>query len=400
MPATPFLPGLEDEPLAVLAADASNAKRQPADAAPAHVVNHRQRPAHELGAVDRPEGVRGQCQVSTRTCHSERIDDRLPPPAHLLDLGFEDDPRQRRRPGEELAAERHRQLGACREPPVGVFLQTPQDRLFHRFGNVGLEAPRVRRSAREMHLQQVEPRVTHKRPPAGQQLEDDHRQRVLIGPPVGGTLGRLLGRCVRRSTGEPPVVLTAELTGQPQVEDLELPLLGCPDVLGLEVAMHDLPLMRKIERLRQRTDDHPHFIQRQPAAALDHLAEGFTLDVLEHRERTVVLKAEVEHRGNRRMHQTGTQAGLFGKRRLPLAVHGGRATGRGIVRQDHLHRDRSVESLILTEINDTHSTPAQLLDQPIPVLEDGPAAKSLRTLGETSEAHQIVGPSRSSRATT
>ena len=56
---------------------------------------------------------------------------------------------------------------------------------------------------------------------------------------------------------------------QAQVEDLELPLLGGADVLGLQVAMDDPPAVREVERLGQRADDQSHLVERQPASAFE-----------------------------------------------------------------------------------------------------------------------------------
>ena len=170
-----------------------------------------------------------------------------------------------------------------------------------------------------MLLEQVEPRVALERAAAGEHLEDDHRQRVLVSPAVRSPLGRLLGRRVSRRSGKPPVILPAELAGQAQIEDLEEPLLRGADVLGLQVTVHDPPRMGKVECLRDRTDNQSHLVQRQPTPPLDQLAECFPFDKLENRERVVVLEAEVEDRRDCRMRQAGPEPGLLGERR-PLRL--------------------------------------------------------------------------------
>ncbi len=99
------------------------------------------------------------------------------------------------------------------------------------------------------------------------------RQSILIGAAIGGELGGLLGRGVGRRAGETPVVLTVELPGETQVEDLELALFGGADILGLQVAVHDPPAVREVERLGERANDQPHLVERQPASPLEQRRE-------------------------------------------------------------------------------------------------------------------------------
>ena len=75
-----------------------------------------------------------------------------------------------------------------------------------------------------------------------------------------------------------------------------------------------MPRVGKVERLSERTDDQADLVERQLSAPLDQLAKRFAFDELEDRERVVVMEAEVEDRGDRRVRQTGAEPGFLGER--------------------------------------------------------------------------------------
>ena len=87
----------------------------------------------------------------------------------------------------------------------------------------------------------------------GEHFVCDESQGILVGPAVAGQAGRLLRRGVGRGAGKGPVQGLAKLPGQSQVEDLEMALLGRPDVLGLQVPMHDVPAVCEVQGLGLKT---------------------------------------------------------------------------------------------------------------------------------------------------
>ena len=70
----------------------------------------------------------------------------------------------------------------------------------------------------------------------------------------------------------------------------------------------------EVQRLRQRADDQPDLLQRQPPPPPQQVAQGLARQVLEDGERLVVVEPVVVDRGDRRVGQVGPEPGLLGER--------------------------------------------------------------------------------------
>ena len=110
------------------------------------------------------------------------------------------------------------------------------------------------------------------RQPPAQHLVGHHADRVEVGR--GGDVGgqRLLGRHVGgRADGHPGRGLEllrrrpVQRLGDPEVGDLDVPLLGDQEVLRLEVAVHDVLLLGGGEAGEEVVQDHDHLLGPQLA---------------------------------------------------------------------------------------------------------------------------------------
>src|SRR5262249_9762189 len=85
------------------------------------------------------------------------------------------------------------------------------------------------------------------------------------------------------------------------VQDLEITLSGGPDVIRLQVPVHDVVGMGEVERLSEGPEDQANFFQRQAAALSDHVAKGLPGDVFKDNERFPFLETGVKYRGDSRV---------------------------------------------------------------------------------------------------
>ena len=87
-----------------------------------------------------------------------------------------------------------------------------------------------------------------------------------------------------------------------EIEDLQPPVAGEEEVLGLEVAVHDAPLVRRGEAARDVDAEVDDLAHRQPAAT-QPLAQRLALQELHDRVRLAALVAEVMDREDVGMRQ-------------------------------------------------------------------------------------------------
>ena len=162
----------------------------------------------------------------------------------------------------------------CEARPVSrVGREQPQDELLERRGD--LEAGARRDGTLDAGLlvsEQERERGCRDRGPAGEQLVEDHPDRVEVGP--GPDVARhveLLGRhvdwragCVAREVSIAQRVLHL---GHAEVGDLDLAAFTDEEVLGLEIAVDDVPSVRDGERV-ERVDERS--LHARPPGPLAH----------------------------------------------------------------------------------------------------------------------------------
>ena len=119
----------------------------------------------------------------------------------------------------------------------------------------------------------------------GEHLVQHDAERVEVGLPGHGLPERLLGRdvvgCAEHAPGDGQAFL-GQRAGDAEVGDLRAAFLADQDVLRLDVAMDDLPLVRGAKRTRDLDRVGDRLGDLEWPLAADQLLQRFALDVLEH----------------------------------------------------------------------------------------------------------------------
>ena len=137
------------------------------------------------------------------------------------------------------------------------------------------------------------------------QLDEDHAERVQIAGRQRGPRQHRLGRHVARRPHDHAALrgvraLLAERLREPEVEHLDVvatrALVEHDQVLELEIAMHDVQRVRRIQRVADLHPDVRDAGDRKRALALEHTEERASLDQLHRDEQAPVVDLpEVEH---------------------------------------------------------------------------------------------------------
>jgi hypothetical protein len=191
-----------------------------------------------------------------------------------------------------------------------VLHQHPVDDLGDRRGHAEVrgDVGEPRRLAEQVAGHDRLQRVADERGPAGEHLVGDHAHRVEVGAVVDVPRAvDLLGRHVvrrpdhRSGLGQPLAgALGPDQLGDPEVEQLDLdsavvPGLAQPqpDVVGLEIAVDEALVVRRLERAQRLVEDRKRLGPGQRAAA-DPRRQRLALEVLHHEEHAAVrIAAEV-----------------------------------------------------------------------------------------------------------
>jgi hypothetical protein len=199
--------------------------------------------------------------------------------------------------------------------------------------------------------------LTLERRPPAQALDQDARERILVGPPVDRLAPDLLGRNVVDRSDELPGARERLVGGQP-LGDPEVgqegPLGGRAqlrqeDVGGLDVPMHQAFFVRRIQRRSDRRDDRERPL-RFERSLTEHLAEVRAIDVLHRDEEPTLSLVRVVDRDDVRMLQTRRGRGLADE-----SVAEPRIVGE--VRVEQLQSDLPTQLEVLGEIDDGHPAP-------------------------------------------
>src|SRR5712691_3728873 len=145
-------------------------------------------------------------------------------------------------------------------------------------------------------------------------------------------------------------LLRGKKLGQSKVEDLDAPILGYEDVVGLEVAMDEAMIVSGGKAPRDLDTVLDRLADRQRAAT-KALAQGFALEQFGNDVRRTVVRPNVVNRKNVGMIQTRRGARLLLE--APLAV---RVIGK--VRGQNLYRDIAAQTGIPGAVHLTHSSGA------------------------------------------
>ena len=210
--------------------------------------------------------------------------------------------------------------------------------------HLGARFRRVDLADHPQHLQDRTPLelpgIQRRRP--GQQLVEDHSQRIDVGPRVDVHQRRvgLLGRHVRGSADDRPGVGQAQVgeplfrrLGDPEVDHLgrgPAVYLGDHHVAGLEVAVDDPLLVSVLHRLADRDEQLQAGLDRQPFAVAV-FGDRLAADQLHHEERLAGL-------GGAAVVDAGDVGVVHQGQRLPLGVEPGQHRARVHADPDQFER--------------------------------------------------------------
>jgi hypothetical protein len=217
---------------------------------------------------------------------------------------------------------------------------------------------------------------------AGERAKEDHAERVEIDAVIdvlraARLLGRhVVGRAEGRAGARRRFFRRAERRlhlADAEVEHLhEARVPAAPreeDVLRLQIAVHDLLGVHRLERfadLRHHVDDVG---DRQRAARADLRGEVVALEQLEHHEhRAVVGGAEVEHLDDVLVADRRRRERLATETRDDVRVT-------GVVRVEQLHRHALPDAEVLRFVDRAHSACRERAVEPIATAEDRPESR-------------------------
>ncbi len=150
---------------------------------------------------------------------------------------------------------------------------------------------------------------------AGEQLVEHHAGGIHVRAGVGATVDHELRRHVgdgadQDAAGGRVLGLGADRLRQPEVGDLDPPVVRDEDVLGLDVAMDQAGAVGRREGGQHRLDEGQGARRRHRALLADHVAQGVAGDVLHGQEDRAVVGALVVDGHHVGVGQPGGSAGL------------------------------------------------------------------------------------------
>ena len=157
-------------------------------------------------------------------------------------------------------------------------------------------------------------RVALESAPPGQHLVEDRAQRKQICPRIDGLPADLLGRHVAHGSedgsGVGPHVglgvglaLVRKIFGQPEIQNLDLPVAEHEDVLRFQISMDDALVVSSREPSRDLRRNLEGLSRRELRAEV--FAQRLTVEQFRHRVRRGVGQCKVENREDVRVRQCG-----------------------------------------------------------------------------------------------
>jgi hypothetical protein len=296
--------------------------------------------------------------------------------------------RERAQIGRELARARVALRRVLRETAA-------EDRLEPR-RQLGMEAPRRRRFVAQDGRQRLGGARAPERRLAGQHLVERAAEGEEIGAGVERLPPHLLGRHVGRRPQEPAFLRGEDLEpaslrrsglllldelGQPEVEDLDVPVRADHDVRGLEIAVDHVRPVRGGQPIRHLGRDLERRAQRQRPAR-DPLLERLPFHQLHRDEDGSLVLPDLVHRGHARVDHGRPRARLA--QQAPAALLARDQLGR-----QHLERHRAVQPLVLGPVDDPHAARAEPL--PDPVVGERASDQGIRSRVPVQGGHRFEG---------
>ncbi len=247
--------------------------------------------------------------------------------------------------------QRRKKFVAALKALVGVFFQQlVQKRLVA--GQVGRQFGNGRGDVHHRHREAVFGGVGHM---AGQHLVEQHAQAVKVGAGVHRLAADLLGAHVaRRADGQPGAGhdgVAAESFGDAEVGQHRAAVFAKQNVLGLDVAVDDVPAVGVLESASDGAADRQRVFQRQALA--DALLQRSARQVLHRQIIDIVMRADIVNGDDMRVVQLRDQPSFP---RKPLREF---FIGRQH-RLDNFQGHMAVQGFLKGEIDDRHAALAQL----------------------------------------
>ena len=279
--------------------------------------------------------------------------------AALLVAG--DRPASRQRPLEHRL-EREGQVVRRVEALVPVLVQAATDHPVEHRGQRAEDGAQRRRVVVQHRRDGVRGRGAGERATAAEGLVQDRSQGEEVCTPIRREPARLLGREVAHGAHQEArlrvrvggvAAVRPRQAGDPEVEDLDPPVRGEEDVVGLQVAVDDGAPVRGLEPVAHLDRELDRGSQGH-RPALEALPEALALQELENEVGTPAGGADVEDGQDVRVGEGGD-----GSR---LVLEAAEALGRGLrVGEDDLDRDVAAETGVVGAVHLRHSTGAQQL---------------------------------------
>ena len=200
---------------------------------------------------------------------------------------------------------------------------------------------------------------------AGEHLEQHDAERVDVGLAVDVVAERLLGGDVVGGAEHAAVggqALLVEGASDAEVGDLGRAFLVDEDVLGLDVAVDDVAIVRRLERAGDLDRVGDRLVDGQPAHAADAVLERLALDVLEDDVGAAVLLTGVDDADDVRVRELRDGAGLATEALELVGVRGDLAV-------HELDRDAALQHGVEGPIDRRHPAGPDLGVQPVPAIQ-------------------------------
>ncbi len=247
-------------------------------------------------------------------------------------------------------------LPSCREAPGRRLRERPADHGLDASRETGPEVLDGLWRVAENRMQERRSVIAPEGTMPDDHLVEHHPQRPEVGPRVdliaanlfGRHVGRRPNRRVRRGQ-----LLAAHEFGQPEIENLDDPLLGHQHVPGLEVPVHDPALVRGSQSLRDLSSQIEH-LRRRNRTPPDPLVEAVPA-IARHDDEQLARRGFTDLVN---VADVDVVEGGGGLGFLDEAMSGGRV-GDSVGRQE-LQRDGPAESQVLGLEHHTHSSAADL----------------------------------------
>jgi hypothetical protein len=229
-----------------------------------------------------------------------------------------------------------------------------RDDALQRLGNLRIQSARRRRHLVQNRVKQRRPVEMGEGSRGGCDLVEDTARGINIGARIGELGANLLGRHVRQ---RPELIVASAgrlLSGRrlqelrnPEVENLHAPVTRHHDIRGLQIAMDDSVVVRRLQAVGQLDPERAHFRLGQRSVA-NALLERDAVDVFHDEVIDIARGVEVVDSRDVRMIELREEQS-FPAESFPCCFVG-EAAGR-----QHFDRHLAIEMLVAGAVDDTHA---------------------------------------------